>query len=367
MSQLLGGTPAADGFRMPGEFEPHAGCWMAWPRRPDNWREHAGPARHAFADVANAIAGSEPVTVAVNPGDGPEASELLDASVRIVEIPSDDAWMRDIGPTFVVDGSGTRRGVDWEFNAWGGAAGGLYPIWDQDDAMAAAVCDAEGVDRYRAPFVLEGGAIHSDGDGTLLVTEECLLHPNRNAGRSRAEIEQLLRAYTGVEVVVWLGLGVVNDETDGHVDNLCCFIRPGVVLLTWTDDRADPQYERSRDARRRLEAAVDARGRSLEVHVVHQPGPLEVTPGEAAGVVTTPGTQPRRPGDRLAASYVNFYPANDRVVVPLLDVDHDDAALATTGDLFPAHRVVGVHAREILLGGGNIHCITQPVPRAAAR
>ncbi len=148
----------------------------------------------------------------------------------------------------------------------------------------------ERVDRYRAPFVLEGGAIHSDGEGTLLVTEECLLAPESESGPIKArEIESLLRAYTGVEVIVWLGLGVVNDETDGHVDNLCCFIRPGVVLLTWTDDRADPQYERSRDARRRLEAAADARGRSLEVHLVHQPGPLEVTPAEAGGRGHDPG------------------------------------------------------------------------------
>ena len=150
--------------------------------------------------------------------------------------------------------------------------------------MAAAVCAAERVDRYRAPFVLEGGAIHSDGEGTLLVTEECLLHPNRNPGLTRDEIERGLRDYTGAEVVVWLGLGVVNDETDGHVDNLCCFVRPGVVLLTGTDDRDDPQYERSLDARRRLEATVDARGRSLDVRVVHQPGPLFVTAAEADSV-----------------------------------------------------------------------------------
>ncbi|MBK5289396.1 MAG: agmatine deiminase [Acidimicrobiia bacterium] len=362
MSELRRGTPAADGFRMPGEFEPHAGCWMAWPARPDNWRDGARPAREAFAAVANAIAESESVTVAVNAGDGPGARAMLDPSVRILEIPSDDAWMRDIGPTFVVDDAGARRGVDWEFNAWGGADGGLYPSWDHDDAMASAVCGAEAVDRYRAPFVLEGGSIHSDGEGTLLVTEECLLNPNRNPTRSRSELDRLLREFTGAERVVWLGLGVVNDETDGHVDNLCCFVRPGVVLLSSTDDRADPQYERSLDARRRLESDVDAQGRSFEVHLVHQPGPLTVTAEEAAAVVRGVGVQARRAGDRLAASYVNFYPANDRVVVPGLDGAHDDEALAVIGELFPDRRVVSVPAREVLLGGGNIHCITQPVP-----
>ncbi len=355
-------TPAEDGFRMPGEFERHDGCWMAWPRRPDNWRGGAEPARRAFAAAAEAIAASEPVTMAAHPADVDAARAQLGTGVRVVPIPSDDAWMRDIGPTFVVDDHGERRGVDWEFNAWGGALGGLYASWAQDDAVAAAVCAQEGAARYRAPFVLEGGAIHSDGMGTLLVTEECLLNPNRNPTRSRTEIEGLLRCYTGCEAVVWLGLGVVNDETDGHVDNLCCFVRPGVVMLTWTDDRTDPQYERSLDARRRLESAVDARGQALEVHLLHQPGPLITTHDEAQGVVTAAGSQPRVAGARLAASYVNYYPANERVIVPRLDPAHDDRALEQIANLFPDRTVVGVPAREILLGGGNIHCITQPVP-----
>ena len=356
-------TPARDGYRMPGEFEPHAGAWMAWPRRPDNWRAGAGPARAAFAAVAEAVVASEPVTVAAHPDDVDGARELLDPRVAVLAIPSDDAWMRDIGPTFVVDDHGGRRGVDWIFNAWGGDAGGLYANWDQDDAMAAAVCAVEGVLRYRAPFVLEGGAIHADGEGTLLVTEECLLNPNRNPDRDRTEIEGLLRKYTGADRIVWLGLGVVNDETDGHVDNLGCFIRPGVVALTWTDDRDDAQYERSLDARRRLDAATDAHGRSFEVHPLTQPGPLTVTAAEAAGVTPAPGTVPRRAGERLAGSYVNFYPGNSRVVVPALDERHDDAAAAALTDLFPDREIVMVPAREILLGGGNIHCITQPVPR----
>ncbi|MGZ4713806.1 MAG: agmatine deiminase [Acidimicrobiia bacterium] len=358
----LASTPAADGFRMPGELEPHAGCWMAWPRRPDNWRDGAGPARAAFAAVVRVIAESEPVTVAAHPDDRADAAARLGPDVRVVGIPSDDAWMRDIGPTFVVDDHGRRRGVDWEFNAWGGERGGLYRSWDQDDAMAAAVCAVEAVDRYRAPFVLEGGAVHSDGEGTLLVTEECLLDPNRNPHRERREIEGLLRDYTGADRVIWLGLGVVDDETDGHVDNLCCFLRPGVVALTWTDDASDPQHARSVDARRRLEAAQDAQGRALEVHLLHQPGPLYVTAAEAAGVVPEPGTQPRREGDRLAASYVNFYPANGAIVMPALDPAHDDAAREVLAALVPDRTVVPVPAREILLGGGNVHCITQPVP-----
>ena len=362
--RLLTSTPAADGFFLPGEFAPHDGCWMAWPVRPDVWRSGGAPARRAFAAVAAAVAPSEPVTVAAPPGTADSAKALLPPEVLVVEIPSDDAWMRDIGPSFVVDGAGRRRGVDWEFNAWGGTARGLYASWGRDDAMAARVCEVEQVDRYRAPFVAEGGAIHVDGEGTLLTTEECLRGRDRNPSLTRAEIETHLRAYTGAEKIVWLGLGVFEDETGGHVDNLCCVVRPGVVALTWTDDRGDPQYERSLDARRRLETATDAAGRSFEVHLLPQPGPLHATAEETSAVEPAAGTHPRRAGDRLAGSYVNFYPANGCVVVPRLDPRTDEAALELLAGLYPGREVVGVPAREILLGGGNIHCITQPVPRA---
>ncbi len=354
--------PAADGFAMPAEWAPHAGCWMAWPERADTWRQAAAPAQVAFAAVAAAIDETEPVTMAVSPGQLAQARSLLPDSISLVEVATNDAWMRDIGPTFVVDGAGHRRGVDWIFNAWGGLEGGLYAPWDDDDRAAAAVLASEGDDRYRAPLVLEGGSIHVDGEGTLLTTEECLLNPNRNPGLDRTDIEGYLRAYTGAEAIIWLGAGVYDDETDGHIDNLACFVRPGEVALTWTDDRDDPQYEISLDARHRLEQAVDARGRSFEVHLVHQPGPLTMTDAEAAGIAPGPDAKPRPGGSRLAASYVNFYLANDRIVMPLLDERTDDQARHTLARLFPERSVVGVPAREILLGGGNIHCITQQVP-----
>jgi agmatine deiminase len=366
VSRTLESTPAADGFHMPAEFEPHDGCWMLWPRRPDVWRLGAKPAQEAFAAVAAAIAEGEPVTMAVDAEQFGHARASLPPSVRVVEMSSNDAWMRDVGPTFVVDGRGGRRGVDWQFNAWGGRDGGLYFPWDRDDQVARKVLEVERTDRYRAPIVLEGGAIHVDGEGTCLVTEECLLNRNRNPQLRLDEIERGLRHHLGVERAIWLGRGVHSDETDGHVDNLCCFVRPGVVALTWTDDERDPQHAISVDARRRLEAATDARGRSLEVHLLHQPGPLYLTEEEARGRDHVDGTLPRPAGDRMAASYVNFYVANDRVVLPLLDERWDDAAAQTLEALFPDRRIVGVPAREILLGGGNIHCITQQVPRPVA-
>jgi agmatine deiminase len=367
MTRTLDSDPRRDGYRMPGEFEPHSGCWMLWPERPDNWRLGGKPAQQAFVAVATAIAGSEPVSVGVSAGQYANARRLLPPAVRVVELSSNDAWMRDVGPTFVVNDRGGVRGVDWIFNAWGGLDGGLYFPWDRDDAVAQKVLEIEGRDRYRAPFVLEGGAIHVDGQGTLVTTEQCLLNRNRNPGLSREEIEALLRRYLNVEAIVWLGRGVYLDETDGHVDNLCAFVKPGELVLSWTDERSDPQYDISRDALERLMQARDARGRRFKVHRLVQPGPLHITREEAEGVDTAGDSQPREAGGRLAGSYVNFYLGSRRVVVPLLDPRRDAAALRKLRSLFPGREVVGVPGREILLGGGNVHCITQQVPAVRAR
>jgi agmatine deiminase len=362
MTQSLSGTPAADGFYMPGEFDPHAGCWMLWPERPDNWREAARPAQLAFAQVAAAIAQFEPVTVGASAEHYEVARTLLPEHVRVVEMAHDDAWMRDVGPSCVVNRRGAVRGVDWHFNAWGGLNGGLYFPWDHDDLVARKVLETERLERYRAPIVNEGGAIHVDGEGTALVTEECLLNPNRNPHCERSDIEQRLREYLGVSQVIWLGRGVPNDETSGHIDELACFVRPGVVCLTWTDRRHDAQHAISLDAFERLQQARDARGRRLEVVRLPMPGPLHMRAREAAGVIPKEGSRPRVAGERLAASYVNFYIANGGIVMPLLDARTDALAAARLRRLFPGRRVVGVPTREILLGGGNIHCITQQIP-----
>jgi agmatine deiminase len=366
MSRPLASTPAADGFRMPGEFEPHSGCWMLWPERPDNWREAARPAQRAFARVARAIARFEPLTMGVSARQLPAARALLPADVRIVRLAHDDCWMRDVGPTGVIDRRGTVRGVHWHFNAWGGLEGGLYFPWDRDERVAPRVLELEGLARYRAPIINEGGAIHVDGEGTALVTEECLLNRNRNPRLKRAGIERVLRAYLGVKQIIWLGKGVFNDETDGHIDNLACFVRPGHVCLTWTDRRRDPQYDISRDAWERLHDARDARGRRFEVTRLPMPGPLYMSAREARGLAARRGTKPRRAGERLAGSYVNFYIANGAIIMPRLDARTDARAAQRLRRLFPGRRVVGVPAREVLLGGGNIHCITQQIPARAA-
>ncbi len=352
-------TPADAGFAMPAEWARHDGCWMLWPTRLDTWRNGGRPAQEQWLAVIEAIAAAEPVSVGVREDLVDQVAAQLPTNATAVPLDSDDAWMRDVGPTVLAHPDGRRLGVDWGFNAWGG----IYEPFDRDQAVAAAVLERERIDRVVAPLVLEGGSIHVDGEGTLLATEECLLHPNRNSQLGQDQIEGLLADHLGIRSVIWLGRGVHLDETDGHIDNLACFVGSGAVVVTVSTDPDDPQTAISSDAVDRLRRAVDATGEPLQVHSLPSPGPLYLTDDEAAGL--SDGTSIERVGGRrLAGSYVNFYLANGRVVAPLLDERTDDEALATLESLFPDRTVIGVPTREILLGGGNIHCITQQIPTA---
>ncbi|HEY2037950.1 MAG TPA: agmatine deiminase, partial [Steroidobacteraceae bacterium] len=356
-------TPTAEGYWMPAEFERHDSTWLLMPERPDNWREGARPAQEAVLKVAEAIRHFEIVRLGVSPHRQHAVQEIAPPGILVPGIEYDDAWVRDIGPTFVVSElPDTLRSVQWRFNAWGG----LYQPYTRDLTVPREIsADAFGRemrDRYAAPIVLEGGAIHVDGQGTVLLTEECVLNPNRNPGMTREQAELILRQYLGVHHFIWLGKGVFNDETSGHIDNLACFAGPGKVCLTWTDDKNDPQYAISLDAWERLHDARDARGRRLEVFKVPMPGPLYMTAEEARGLVPSESMKRRHGGDRLAASYVNFYFANGGIVMPLLDPRTDEQAAAVLRRACPDRLIVGVPAREILLGGGGIHCITQQIP-----
>lgn len=365
--RTLTNTPRADGFYMPAEWARHKQTWMVWPERTDNWRMGAKPAQTAFCAVIRAIAKFEPVTVMASARQFANAQAQLSLEptnhpIRVVEVSNNDAWCRDTGPTFVTNGSEVR-GVDWTFNAWGGLNGGLYFPWDLDDQVAQKVLNIEGLPRYRTEgFVLEGGAIHADGEGTLLTTAECLLNPNRNPHLTKADIEQMLSDYLAIDKVIWLEEGIFNDETDGHVDNMCCFVRPGEVLLAWTDDVNDPQYKRSRDALAVLENSTDAKGRKFVVHKLPVPGPLYASADEYATVDLTGAAAPREAQARLAGSYINFYLCNGGLILPTFDDPMDSVAQDILQRVYPHHQVVTVPGREILLGGGNIHCITQQQP-----
>ncbi len=361
---ILHSLPREDGFHMPAEFEPHEGCFLIWPERPDSWAGGAYAARKAFVKVISAIARWEKVTVFASYNQYENARASLPPQVRVAELSTDDAWARDVSPVIVKNAAGEIRGIDWGFNAWGGLYDGLYFPWDRDNHVARKACDLLDIDCYdRRDFILEGGSIHSDGEGTVMVTEECLLSPGRNPDLSREEIEQVLRDNLGAEKVLWLPYGIWGDETNGHVDNICAFTAPGEVVLAWTDDERDPQYERSMADLNYLQSQRDAKGRPITVHKLPLPRPVYVTEAECAALEPMDGEPTRSPGERLAASYVNFYIANGGIILPAFGDPADEQAAAVLQRCFPGREIVSIPARDILTGGGNIHCITSQVPK----
>jgi len=314
---------------------------MAWPTRDALWQGFADRARAEYAATANAIAAFEPVTMIAAPGRGAQARAMCTSRVEVVELPIDDSWLRDSGPIFVSDEHGGRAGVDFRFNAWGGK----YPQYDLDAAAAAALLARLGIERVASDMVLEGGSITVDGDGTLITTEQCLLNSNRNPEMSRAEIEAELRRTLGVSKVIWLKWGAFEDVgTDGHVDGVCTYVRPGVVLAQTCEDEESANFPLMAENLAILRSARDAHGRPLEViELPHFPY-FDLD------------------GQTIAASYPNFYVANGAVVVPTADHSLDAEALSIIARAFPEREVVGVSSRIIAFGGGGTHCITQQLP-----
>ena len=324
---------------MPAEWAPHERTLMAWPCRAELWRRRITQAEDDYAVIAQVIAEFEPVTMLARPSDAERAVERCGPKVEVVEMPLDDSWVRDTGPIYVT-GEGRRVAVDFAFNGWGGR----YQPYDDDAALVARWCEHTGEARHAVDLVLEGGAIAVDGDGTLLTTEQCLLNPNRNPGLGRDDIESVLSATLGIERVIWLPYGLDDRDTDGHVDTVACFTRPGVVLVQGCDDPTWRDYERSALTRARLVESVDAAGRALEV--------LDV-PVLAVSELD---------GERFAVPYLNLYVVNGGVIVPVTGHPADDAMLDVIAGAFPGRRVVGVPGVVLAYGGGGPHCITQQVP-----
>ncbi|MGL6030006.1 MAG: agmatine deiminase family protein [Legionella sp.] len=333
---------ATEGFYMPAEWHQHQCCWMAWPCHAPTW---AGiglqRAREAYARVARAIAQFEPVMMLINAEDEESARQLCDEFTTLIVMPLNDSWLRDTGPTFLINRMGQLAGVDWLFNAWGNN----YPDHQLDQQIAKQVIALSGAHYLHAPLVMEGGAFHVDGEGTLLTSKECLLHSNRNPGLSQAKIEQNLCDYLAVTKIIWLNKGLIGDETDGHIDELATFIAPGKVLCLISSDEHDPNYALLAENRQILEAATDASGRKLEVYCVEQPPATFLA------------------GERLTLSYINFYHANKGIVMPSFNHPHyDEQALNLFKQLFPDYRISQIDALDVFAGGGGIHCITQQQP-----
>ena len=384
--------PAKDGYHMPGEFENHAGTFLIWPVRPGSWTNGGREAAPVFARLAAEISQTEHLYLLVDAEHRESAEtqirlacERLETSpgsesdplkkglcekeqeipgVTFLDIPTDDAWARDVGPTFVRNEDGDIRGVSWKFNAWGGDYDGLYQDYARDDAAAERMCEALGLSCYDAgDFVLEGGSIHSDGEGTVVVTEACLLSKGRNPSMTKREIEDKLKDWLGAEKVIWLPSGIYNDETNEHVDNVFAFTAPGEAVLAWCEDPSDPQYAMSLADLEILEKETDARGRKIRIRKLPVPSkPVCMTREEVDSLAFEEGEDQREEGERLAASYVNFYICNKKVLVPQFGDPADEETVRILSEAFPDREVIPVYARAILVGGGNIHCITQQIP-----
>ncbi|MDD5923446.1 MAG: agmatine deiminase [Clostridia bacterium] len=361
--------PINDGFSMPAEFDRHRATILIWPVRPGSWTYNAKYAQQAFSFMANELSKHETVYLLTNKRDFEDVKERFatNNNIKVLQIESDDSWARDTAPTFLKNDSGELRAVNWQFNAWGGSFDGLYDDYENDNKLAGAFCRQINVDYYDAtPFVLEGGSIHSDGEGTIITTEACLLSEGRNPTLSKDEISQKLMNYLGAKKVIWLPNGIYNDETNEHVDNVCAFIAPAEVVLAWTDDKNDPQYALSKACLDVLENSTDAKGRKFTVHKLPIPKKTVcITQFDLDGFVFEAGEAERVVGERLAASYVNFYFANDIILLPQFGGENeasDKLALDIISKLCPNRVVVPVDAINLIVGGGNIHCVTQQIP-----
>ena len=360
--RITGSTPKKDGYHMPGEFEKQKCIWMIWPERPDNWRSNAGPARKAFSEVAKAISQFEPVIMLSSKAQFADCRKQLPEEIQVLEMESNDAWARDIGPSFLINNEEKLRACDWTFNAWGGDVDGLYKPWDKDDRIASQICEKAGVDFYRTEgFVLEGGAFHLDGEGTILTVEMCLLSKGRNPSLSKEQIEQKLCDYLGGEKVIWLKDGIDPLETNGHIDDVACFVSPKEVACIFTEDKDHPFYQASQDAYRILREATDAKGRQLKVHKICCTKKNIYIEKEFV-IEKNNSSIKRMTGDLCIASYLNFLIVNGGVIVPQYGDENDALALAQIQEIFPDRKAIGVYTREIVYGGGNIHCITQQQP-----
>jgi agmatine deiminase len=343
LGALMLETPLASGYRMPAEWAPHECCWMAWPSRDDQWVDGLAGAQRTYAAIAQAIRRFEPVRMVAEPHCTEEARAQCGSDIEIIPFPIDDPWMRDSGPAFLTHVNGTHAGTAWRFNAWGGKS----PDYAHNARLARRVLSFAGVPLYQSSLCLEGGAIHTDGEGTVITTESVVLNSNRNPGIDKRAAEHELCEALGATRVIWLPGdpdGVFVDITDGHIDGLLSFVRPGVVVFESDPSASGAALRLAADNRRALETAVDACGRRMQI----------ISIDDAYEVET--------PHDMFSRSYVNFYIANGGIVMPAFGVPGDARARAVLRAAFPEREVVQVDITQLASGGGGIHCITQQQP-----
>ncbi len=334
--------------RFPAEWEPHAATWISWPHKEASWPGRFAPIPDVMAQLVAAVSLGERVHINVLDGVMEKEARVvlskwnaLNKNVVFHPFPTNDAWIRDYGPIFVREDDRVIA-TDWLYNSWGEK----YPPWDLDNAIPQRIATELGCPRQETGMVLEGGSIDTDGQGTLLTTKQCLLHPNRNPQLNREQIEQKFYEHLGVSKVLWLGQGIAGDDTDGHIDDIARFVAPQKVVTAIEADRSDENYQPLQDNLVRLQKMTDAKGRSLEIIEIPLPRPIEIE------------------GERVPASYLNFYIANQAVIVPIFNDSNDQTALDTLQGCFPDRKIVGIESTDLVWGLGAFHCLTCEQPKA---
>lgn len=367
--KTIDSTPRKDGFRMPGEYEPRKQDFLIWPERQDTWPLGGKPAQAILVDVAKEIIKHEKLTVFCSADQYENARARLPEEVRVVEMTIDDAWAQDKGPCYVVNDEGEMRGVAWGWNAYGGLEGGLYFPWKRDQQFAEKLLDLENIDMYDATnFIFEGGAEQVDGDGTLIVTKNSVLNHNRNPHLTQEEVEEYFTEYMNIDKIIWLEDGMAFDETDGHIDDVCFFVAPGEICLSWTDDPSNPQYANLKAAYDILSQETDAKGRKLTIHKIPIPPVMYISDEDAAGIDIAKDAAPREASMPLAVTYINSYFVNGALLVPQFNCPEDDVAMKMFKKIMPDREIIPIYTKHWSNCGGNIHCMAlqQPDPAAIA-
>lgn len=353
-------SPCKLGFRMPAEWEPHEATWISWPHNAETWPGKHGSIFPVWVEMIRSLVTSEKVHINVNNSQMEEGARrvLIESGVSLEGIafhhfPTNDCWIRDNGPTFVVspsprpspqEGEGVQKElviIDWSFNAWGKK----YPPWDQDNAIPRKISDKFGIKRFEPGIVLEGGSIDVNGEGALITTEQCLLNKNRNPHLKKGEIEDYLKNYLGVDHILWLGDGIAGDDTDGHVDNVARFVNSNTVVAAVEENSNDENYKPLLDNLKKIEKIKNQEGDSLNIVTLPMPRPVV------------------HKGRRLPASYANFYIANKVVLVPTFRHPNDEKVMGILQTCFPERKIVGIDAADLVWGFGAFHCITQQQPK----
>lgn len=356
---------STSGYYFPFEGEKHSATIIALPYRKDTWQDGGKRAMPIFKRIVDEIIRFERVVLIIDPSIPYEIVKMFqNPKVTILRLKYDDSWARDNTPIFLKDKDEHVIGVDFGFNAWGGSYNGLYQNYEADNRLSRNILLELRIPRYgKKDFILEGGSIHTDGEGTLLTTEECLLSKGRNPNLTKEEIEQVLKETLNVKKVIFLPYGIYNDETSGHVDNIACFLKPGTVALAYCDDVNDPQYERSKKDLEVLEDETDAFGRKLEIIKMPLPKPQYMSEEESLALSNDGEAINREPNRRLAASYINFYMSDKFIIMPSFNDEKDEVNKQILENFYKDEKeIIQIPSREILLGGGNIHCITKQIP-----